>query len=43
MRISDLFDELDASELDALLDLPCHETPTVSVRAVRRHVNTALD
>ncbi|MDO4270574.1 MAG: stalk domain-containing protein [Eubacteriales bacterium] len=43
MRISELLEELDAEELNALLGLPESEAPAVSARAVRRRVSQTLD
>lgn len=43
MRISELFDELNQSELDELLDLPVRGTEAISARDIRRRVDRALD
>lgn len=43
MRISELFDELNQTELDELLALPVRGTKAVSARDIRRRVDRALD
>lgn len=43
MRISELFDELNQSELDELLDLPVRGTETISARDIRRRVDRVLN
>lgn len=43
MQIAELFDELNEQELNELLELPLRDDATVSVHAIRRRINRALD